>query len=190
MITSKLKGILHNIIQFSEDEYEFIEPYFEKVVLKKNQILLEEGQLCNAVFFVESGVLRNYYDNNGLDVNLSFTFENQFTTIIEAYINREPSKISIQALEKSEVWTIRIRDISKEKGSFANLSTFIRRIAIRVLFATEEHHNMIMMNSPVDRYRYLLEKKPELIQRIPLTHLASYIGITRETLSRIRSNKY
>jgi CRP-like cAMP-binding protein len=190
MITSKVKDILQNIIQFSEDEYKFIEPYFEPVVLKKNQTLLEEGQLCNAVFLVESGLLRNYYDNDGLDVNLSFTLENQFTTNFEAYINQEPSKISIQAIEKSEVWIIKIRDIPRGKGSFANLSTFIRRVAIRILFATEEHHNMIMMNSPVDRYRYLLEKKPELIQRIPLTHLASYIGITRETLSRIRSNKY
>ena len=190
MITSKVKDILQNIIQFSEDEYKFIEPYFEPVVLKKNQTLLEEGQLCNAVFLVESGLLRNYYDNDGLDVNLSFALENQFTTNFEAYVNHESSKISIEAIEKSEVWIIKIRDIPREKGSFANLSTFIRRVAIRILFATEEHHNMIMMNSPVDRYQYLLKKKPELIQRIPLTHLASYIGITRETLSRIRSNKY
>lgn len=190
MITSKLKDIVDNLVQFSEDEYKLIEPYFERVTLKKNQILLDEGQLCTAVFLVESGVLRNYYNNNGADRNLSFTLENQFTTSFEAYINRDPSKITIQAIEKSEVWIIKTRNIPKENGSQVNFSTFIRRIAIRVLYATEEHHNMIMMNSPVDRYRYLQEKKPELIQRIPLTHLASYIGITRETLSRIRSNKY
>lgn len=190
MITSKPKNILSDIVQFSDDEWELIEPYFERVILKKNEVLLEEGQLCNVVFLVESGVLRNYYNNDGLDVNLSFTFENQFTTNFEAYINREPSKIIIQAIEESVVWVIKNREFRKEKGSFANLSTFIRRIAIRILFATEEHHNMMMMNSPADRYRYLLEKKPELIQRISLTHLASYIGITRETLSRIRSNKY
>ncbi len=190
MITSKLKCLLNNIVQFSEDEYGLIEPYFEHVTLKKNQVLLEEGQPCTSIFLVESGVLRNYYNNDGLDVNLSFTFENQFVTNFEAYINREPSKIIIQAIEKSEVWIIKSREFSKEKGSFANLSTLIRRIAIRVLLATEEHHNMMMINSPADRYRYLLEKKPGLIQRISLTHLASYIGITRETLSRIRSNKY
>ena len=190
MTTSTLQSILNDITQFSEDEYKFLEPYIERVTLKKNQILLEEGQLCTSVFLVETGILRNYYNNNGLDVNLNFTIEHQFTTSFEAYMNREPSKIIIQAIEKSDVWIIKVRDISKVTGSFENFSTFIRRIAIRVLFATEEHHNMIMMNLPADRYRYLLEKKPELIQRISLTHLASYIGITRETLSRIRSNKY
>jgi CRP-like cAMP-binding protein len=190
MITPKLKGILDSIVQFSEEEYLLIEPHIERVTLKKNQVLLEEGQFCTSIFLVETGILRNYYNNNGLDVNLSFALENQFTTSFEAYINRESSKIIIQAIEKSDVWIIKVRDIPREKDSFVNLSTFIRRIAIRVLLATEEHHNMIMMNLPADRYRYLLEKKPELIQRISLTHLASYIGITRETLSRIRSNKY
>lgn len=190
MITPKLQEILDSIVQFSEDEYHLLEPYIERVTLKKNQVLLVEGQLCTSIFLVETGILRNYYNNNGLDVNLRFTFENQFTTSFEAYINREPSKIIIQAIEKSDVWIIKVRDVSKQTDSFENFSTFIRRIAIRILLATEEHHNMIMMNLPADRYRYLLEKKPELIQRISLTHLASYIGITRETLSRIRSNKY
>ncbi len=190
MITSKLKNILNDIVEFSEDEYQLIEPYFEHVTLKKNEKLLDEGQPCTSIFLVESGILRNYYNNDGLDVNLSFTFEKQFTTSFEAYINREPSNIIIQAIKKSDVWIIRSRDLSREIGKIDNFSTFIRRTAIRVLFATEEHHNMMMMNLPADRYRYLQEKKPELIQGVSLTHLASYIGISRETLSRIRSNKY
>ena len=136
-------------------------------------------------------MLRNYYNNDGLDINLSFTFENQFTTSFEAYINREPSKITVQAMEKSVVWKINSRAFNKEYGSSTTFSTFIRRLAKRMLLITEEHHNMMMMmNAPADRYQYILDKKPELIQRIPLTYLASYIGITRETLSRIRSNKY
>jgi CRP-like cAMP-binding protein len=190
MMTLQLQLILNKIILFSEEELKLIESCFEPVTLKKNEVLLKEGQTCTTFFLVESGCLRNYYNNNGLDVNLSFTLENQFTTSFEAYINREPSRIIIQALEKSVVWVVNARAFPRDTDSSPAFSTFIRRVAIRVLYATEEHHNMIMMNAPADRYRYILEKKPELVKRIPLTHLASYIGITRETLSRIRSNKY
>ncbi|MGF7231441.1 Crp/Fnr family transcriptional regulator [Arachidicoccus sp.] len=189
-MTIELKLILNAISPFTEEEFAFIEPYFQMVSLKKNEILLEEGQLCNTFFIVESGMLRNYYNNNGLDVNFSFTMEKHFTTNFEAYVNREPSKIIIQAMERSVVWVVNSRMYAKENGSFAAFSTFIRRVAIRTLMATEEHHNMLRMHAPADRYQYILEKKPELIQRIPLSYLASYLGITRETLSRIRSNKY
>lgn len=163
---------------------------FLNVELARDEVLFEAGQACTTIFLVESGMLRNYYNNDGLDINLSFSFANQFTTSFEAYINREPSKISIQAMEKSVVWKINSRAFSKEYGSSTTFSTFIRRLAIRMLLITEEHHNMMMMNTPAERYQCILNKKPELIKRIPLTHLASYIGITRETLSRIRSNKY
>lgn len=190
MMTSKLESILNTITQFSEEELELIEPFFERIELVRDEVLLAEGQPCTAVFLVESGILRNYYNNNGLDINLSFTFEKQFTTNFEAYISREPSKITIQAMEKSVVWIVKTRAFNKEHGSSTTFSTFIRRLAIRMLLVTEEHHNMMMMNTPADRYQYILDKKPELIKRIPLKHLASYIGITRETLSRIRNNKY
>jgi CRP-like cAMP-binding protein len=62
MITSKLQGIIDDITQFSEEEYKLLEPYLERVTLKRNQILLEEGQLCTSLFLVENGILRNYYN--------------------------------------------------------------------------------------------------------------------------------
>lgn len=189
-MTSQLIKILENIVPFSEEELRLIEPFIERISLQKNELLLEEGQYCSTLFFVESGSLRNFYNKDGVDINLTFVFENQFTSNIEAYISRELSRINIQAMEKSVVWVINRRAMQNAIPENSNISTFIRRIAIRILFATEEHHNMMMMNTPTERYGYILEKKPELIQRISLTHLASYLGITRETLSRIRSNKY
>jgi CRP-like cAMP-binding protein len=113
MITSKLQNILNNITPFTHEQLELMGPYFELVQLARDEVLLEEGQNCTTIFLVESGMLRNYYNNNGLDINLSFTLENQFTTSFEAYINREPSKISIGAMEKSVVWKINNRDFPK-----------------------------------------------------------------------------
>lgn len=189
-MTEKLIYTLNEITHFSDEELTLIEPFFERITLDKNEILLEEGQNCTTFFWIESGMLRNYYNNDGLDVNLSFAFENQFTTNFEAYINREPSKTIIQAMEKTNVWIVNARGFSNEYGSSTTFSTFMRRLAIRLLMTTEEHHNMMRMNTPADRYHYIVEKRPELVQRVSLTHLASYIGISRETLSRIRSNTY
>jgi CRP-like cAMP-binding protein len=85
---------------------------------------------------------------------------------------------------------IKSKLLRRQNKSIDSVATFIRRLAIRILLATEEHHNMMMMKQPSDRYQYVLEKKPELIQKVSLTHLSSYLGMSRETLSRIRSNKY
>lgn len=189
-MNTKLTYALNEITKFSEEELKLIEPFFKLSKLDKNEILLEEGQICNTFFWVESGVLRTYYNNNGLDVNLNFTFENQFTINFESYTSHEPSKTIIQAMEKSDVWIVNARGFVKEYGSSTTFTTFIRRLAISLLLATEEHHNMMRMNTPAERYQFIVERKPEFIQRLSLTHLASYIGITRETLSRIRSNKY
>ena len=190
MITSKLKSILTGISDFSEDELELISSFFEFTELKKKDILLNEGEICQTIFLVESGVLRNYCNHNGTTINLSFTLENQFTTNLEAYINREPSKMIIDALQNSGVWVINSKLISRHYKSIPSVSAFIRRLAIRILLASEEHHNMLRLNSPADRYQFIQEKKPELLQKVSLTQLASYLGITRETLSRIRNNKY
>lgn len=189
-LTSQLRAVLNSITEFSDEEFQLMESFIESISLKRNQAILKEGQYCSNIYFVASGSLCNCYYNDGIKMNLNFTFENQFTTSIEAYINREPSKIAIQAIEKSLVWSINIRAMRQEYPENINVTTLIRRLAIRILFATEEHHNMMIMHTPAERYSYLMEKKPELIQKLSLSNLASYIGITRETLSRIRGNKY
>jgi CRP-like cAMP-binding protein len=189
-MTPKLRSLLTDVSPFTEAELLFLESFIKPISLDKQEYLIAEGDYCMHLYLVASGCLRNFFNNDGVDVNLSFTFEGQFVTSFEAYANREPSKICIQAMEQSEVWVINSRAFPKEHSYYAAFSTFIRRLAIRILLATEEHHNMMRMNAPADRYQYIVEKKPELLQRIPLAHLASYIGITRETLSRIRSNKY
>jgi len=189
-MTPAIKSIFKSISHFTEDELNFLDSYIKPVALRKNENLIAEGQTCNHLFLVEQGCLRNYYNNDGSDVNLNFTLDGQFVTSFESYANREPSKIIIQAMEKSLVWMINSRSFPKEHEHYTPFSTFIRRLLIRLLLTTEEHHNMMRMNIPADRYEYMLKNKPELLQRISLTHLASYIGITRETLSRIRSNSY
>ncbi|ANI89772.1 hypothetical protein A9P82_11020 [Arachidicoccus ginsenosidimutans] len=191
MIDSAIKDHILKVYPFSEDELLTISPFFSKIELGKGVDLLREGSLCNAIYFVESGSLRSFYmKEDGSEVNLHFTFEGEYTTNFMAYLNREPSQVTIQAMEDSIIWQLNPRNYPRPKGSNHPFSTFIRRLAIRLLTATEEHYNMLMMNNPVERYQYILTHKPFLLQKVSLGNLASYLGITRETLSRIRNNKY
>jgi len=185
-----LKECILNVYPFSEEEFLTIIPLFRKTSLSKGEILLHEGAVCDSIYFVDSGSLRGFYNKDGADINLHFAFRGDFTTSFMAYLNKEPSQITIQAMEDSIVWKLTPRNYARPKGSNHPFSTFIRRLAIRLLTATEEHYNMLMMNNPVERYHYILKHKPLLLQNVSLSNLASYLGITRETLSRIRNNKY
>lgn len=190
MIPSNVISAINAVFPFSEQELKIVMNLMKPILLTKNEILLNEGQLCNTIYLVENGCLRSYYNNDGVDITLSFSFESQFTTSFMAYVNREPSNIILSAMEDSIVWILNNREYPRQQDSTNAFSTFIRRVAIRTLVLTEEHYTMMRINTPADRYDYILKNKPELLQRIPLTYLASYLGVSRETLSRIRSNKY
>jgi hypothetical protein len=126
MITAEVIRYLNTITEFKEDELQIIEPFLQDKTMQKGEPLLEEGQICDDIYLVLSGVLRNYYNNNGTDVNLSFTFANQCTTNFEAYINREPSKIIIEALEKSRIVVIKSKLLRRQNKSIDSVATFIR----------------------------------------------------------------
>lgn len=191
MIDLPIKEYILKVYPFSEEELLTIAPFFHRVVLEKGDDLLREGSFCHSIYLVESGSLRNFYmKEDGTEVNLHFAFEGEYTTNFMAYLNREPSQVTIQAMEDTVVWQLNPRDYRRPKDSNHPFSTFVRRLAIRLLTSTEEHYSMLMMNNPVERYQFILSNRPFLLQKVSLGHLASYLGITRETLSRIRNNKY
>jgi CRP-like cAMP-binding protein len=190
MIPPNVISAVYSVFPFSQQELKIVSDLMTPINLTKNEVILEEGQHCNTIYLIENGCLRSYYNNDGVDITLSFSFEDQFTTSFMAYVNREPSNIIISAMENSKVWLLNNRAYPRQQDSTNAFSTFIRRVAIRILAQTEEHYTMMRINTPADRYDYILKNKPELLQRIPLSYLASYLGVSRETLSRIRGNKY
>jgi len=158
--------------------------------LKKGEIILQEGAICRAIYFVEQGYLRTYYikeDDN--IVNLNFTFEGEFTSDSTSVINREPSKISIEAGEDTILWIFDLDKVSPEMKSHPSVNLFIRRVTMQMLLASEAHGNLLKIYTPTERYHYIERNKPHVLQRVSLSHLASFLGVSRETLSRIRAKK-
>jgi CRP-like cAMP-binding protein len=185
-----LQESLNRISELNNEDLSMLLSCAENRKLKKGESVLKEGDVCRSFYLVDKGYLRTWYNKNGVPINLNFTFEGDFTSNFKSFKSRQPSEYIIEAGETSSVWVFDFNIISTQYKGYPQITLFIRRLAIRLLLAADEHSNLFKMYTPTERYRYIEKNKPQLLQRISLSQLASYIGITRETLSRIRSKSH
>jgi CRP-like cAMP-binding protein len=156
---------------------------------KKGEFILRQGQICKTIMFVEDGYLRTFIDKDGTEINTDFTFEGNFTTNLKSLRSSSLAETSIQAGENSTIYEFdkdRLLELYKVS---AEIESFGRKLLEQLLIAQEDHTNLFKIYSPTERYQYLQANKPEILQRISLSQLASYLGVARETLTRIRKKK-
>lgn len=190
MLSKALKTAVQHMTDLPEVDGEVFNAVMSASRFKKGEIVLQEGTVCRAVYFVEEGYLRTYHNKeDGSVVNLNFTFEGEFTSNTKSAINREPSKMSIEAGEDTLLWIFDLDKLSPEMKSQPLVSQFIRRTTMQMLLASEARGNLLKIYTPAERYHYIERNNPHILQRVPLSHLASFLGVSRETLSRIRAKK-
>jgi CRP-like cAMP-binding protein len=190
MYSKALTTAIRHLTDLSDADTAMFNVVMSSRHLKKGEIVLQEGTVCRAIYFVEQGYLRTYYNKeDGSIVNLNFTFEGEFTCNMKSAISREPSKMSIEAGEDTRLWIFDLNKLSPEMKSHPTVSRFIRRTTMQMLLASEARGNLLKIYSPAERYHYIERNTPHFLQRISLSHLASFLGVSRETLSRIRAKK-
>ena len=189
MNSEELKRILLPIISFSDESFAALNELSRFVTLKKGDILLKEGEHATEYFLVKSGQLRTFFIKDGKEINSRFTFEGEFTANLKSLKSKQPSETTTMAAEPSEVWRLNIRQLAEVSFLLPELLLFMRRLHTRMLIQEEEHSNMFRLYNPAERYHYIEEQHPRLLQRVSLTQLASYLGVTRETLGNIRRKK-
>jgi len=151
--------------------------------------LLQEGQISKTIFFIEKGCLRSWFNNNGKDVTFQFFFEGQGVSSIESFLTTQPSMFTIESIEPSVIHSISKNDFETIlKTSPAFKQYFDEFIFQRLIFYQHLFLSRIKDN-PEKRYKELLAQFPEIIQRIPQHYIASYLGITSVSLSRIRNRR-
>jgi len=160
-----------------------------KRTIEKGETLLKQGQICHTIFFVESGYLRVFIEKDATEINTDFIFENNFVTNLKSLRQSIPSETTIQAGESALVYEFNKDKLMILYKDSPEIESFGRKLLEQLLIASEEHSNLFKIFSPTERYKYLQANKPQLLQRISLSHIASYLGIARETLSRIRKSK-
>lgn len=156
---------------------------------KKGEQLLIEGDVSDEYYFVECGFLRTYYNKGGVEINTSFTFEGNVTTNLKSLKAGVHSEFVIVAGEKSLIRIFERKRLFELSISNLEIMLFTRRVITRLLIESEEHGNWFRIFTPTERYQYIQKNYPQILQRISISHLASYLGVSRETLTRIRRKK-
>ena len=149
MFSKALATAVRHMTDLSEVDREVFNAVMGARRFKKGETVLQEGTVCRAVYFVEEGYLRTYYNKeDGSVVNLNFTFEGEFTSNTKSAINREPSKMSIEAGEDALLWVFDLDKLSPEMKSLPSVSQFIRRTAMQMLVASETRGNLLKIYTP------------------------------------------
>ena len=180
------KAQIRKVTDFSEEECDLFIPSLKQKSLKKGEYLLKEGQHINEIAFIEKGVLRIFYLSEGKEINNHFFLENDYAVSYMDFLKNTPSRYYIQALEDCTLITFHSDTLQLAYHKSKNWERFGRLIAEQVLSMVTTRFESFLFLSAKERYLNMLKDYPEYIQRIPLYHLASYLGIERESLSRIR----
>jgi CRP-like cAMP-binding protein len=159
------------------------------VKVKKNQDLQSIGHTCKTIYFLVDGLARIYYFKDDIDVTESFSFENNIVVRFESLFAGQPSKKGIQALEDSEFIAINAVQLLKLYDQFPEIERLFRKITETELVENINRVESIQFNTAEERYNSLIKEAPDVIKRVPLKHIASYLGITPVSLSRIRGHK-
>jgi CRP-like cAMP-binding protein len=182
-----LRRFTTGYISLSDAEWNRIEACLTRREVTKGALLLAEGNVCRHLYFLESGLLRFFILKDGDDITKYFTDVPYMFTSQKSFTAQQPAKESIEALEKSIIWQMTYDDAFRLLTIDA-WSTFIRKLIQEVQSYTEEILEALQTETAENRYRTLLATQPALVQRVPLKHLASYLGIAQPSLSRIRKN--
>jgi CRP-like cAMP-binding protein len=174
-------------LQLTEEEKELIKTFFLPKKLRKRQYLLQEGDVCKYVAFVEKGMLRSYsVDEKGVEHIIQFAFEGWWISDQYAFLTGEPSQYNIDALEDCEL--LLLSRVAEEQmlEKVPKMERFFRLLLQNSMIAMQRRLVSSLSRSAEERYHELVYSCPTIPQRVPQHMMASFLGITPETLSRIR----
>lgn len=184
-----LSTFIDGLSGLSARGWELLQPALSELAYKKNDYLLKTGQVCDALFFISRGYCRAFYDKDGQEVNTDFFFENEIATSINSFGQGVPSVFSIQACENLSVVRFDKRRLFEAAAQSTEIETLGRKCLQRIAAKQEKHAAMFKIMNATERYAYMTAHFPEILQRVSLTQLSSYLGLARETLSRIRAKR-
>lgn len=174
----------------SEKIIQVWKPYkdlWQHIEVPAKTVLLKCGSICNKFYRIEKGVIRLWFEHDDKEISFRFFFENDTVCSIESFRQSVPSAYNIETIEPCRLWQIGKADFDKVVKANPSLHEYMLNWAVEKQSEYIRHFFSLLKDMPQERYKALLDDHPEIIHRVPLQYIASYLGITPVSLSRIRN---
>jgi len=183
-----IEKLINTINADYEKRREFQEKLVEKEIPAKT-VLLKEGEISNSIFFIKKGCLREWFNKDGKDITFQFFFEGQPVASIDSFMNQKPSLFTIESIEPSTILSVGKADFEKLLISCPEFKDGFQDFIFQRFRIYGQLFLSRIKDTPRERYNDLIKNHPKIIKRVPQHYIASFLGITPISLSRIRNRK-
>lgn len=186
-MTDIFKQHIAQLIDIEDDEYERVRTYFKTKNCRKRQFLVQEGQAVTQIYFVQKGLLKSsFVDDIGKEHILQFACENWWVSDFTAFYKQEISTIAVDCIEDAELLSISFQDLDLICKEIPKMEHFFRLKSNFGFVALQKRILSLMSDSAKSRYESFCQQYPNILQRVPKQLIANYLGLSRETLSRLQ----
>ena len=182
-----INKILTAIAPLPAKSLELMTAEIKEVSYRKGHILLDSMKVETKIYFIRKGILRAYSPTKNGEVTFWFGREGDCVLSMKSYVANEPSYEKVELVENAELYELSISKLRELFNIDIHIANWGRRLAEKELLRTEERFVAREFKTATERYSDLMENNPELLKRVPLGHIATYLGITQVSLSRVRS---
>ena len=171
----------------THEELDLLESILVAKKYAKNEKILSEGETCENIYWIVKGLVRQFYYKNNKELTEYMATENTVVMCIESLFREQPSKLQIMAIEPTILYCLPKDRLEAVAMKSVNIQILYRKILEESLILSQIHADMLRFESAIDRYQKLVKRSPQLVLRAPLVYIASYLQMTPETLSRVRT---
>ena len=171
----------------THDELDILESVLVPMKFAKGEMILSEGEVCRNILYVDNGLVRQFYFKKGRQLTEHIGVDGSIIMCIESLFREEPTKLQVEALETSMIYALPKKRLEEVALHNVNIQILYRKILEESLILSQIHADLVRFESAENRYRRMCKLSPQVALRAPLVYIASYLQMTPETLSRVRS---
>lgn len=183
---NNVRHYLDQYVKLTDDEWEIFSSFLIREKYLKKSLLLLKGEIENHVSFIVNGIVRYYIDKNDSQYTFGFSFEQEFSSAYDSFLTQKPSRYHVETLTDVELYRITYDDLQRAYSLTENGNELGRVMAENLYMRKFSRELSCHNESAEERYLWLITKQPYFLKQIPLQYIASYIGVTPQTLSKIR----
>lgn len=187
-MNANLETYIRRIVHLEDNAMEDLIGYIHEYEYPARYMLIRDTSVANYLYFIVKGAVRSFFLKSEKEVTSWFGFEGDLVTGFYSFIGRKHGYENIQLLEDSTLLGISYNDLMSITQKYASVNQLYRRVLEENYLVVEQSMMQLQVSTAKEKYALLLEREPHVLQRVSLGHIASYLGITQETLSRIRSS--